>query len=295
VVQILCDNNKLRLPEHAPDSPTYIRDRTPLRRGVITTAALRIEFRRDPALPMLAGDDVFLKGIRQGIEQGEYVYRHGDLLWGQGDPWATIKIDEQSFLYTAAYARDQEIWPRPQSTPEPGGAREAPAGWPSPSGTRLGQSIPTPPAVTETALSAEGVLREALTTLWERARAQHAQTISLLRLRLYDAVDAFRLLGLIGGIPKADKSVHITGGYETAEGGTLEITFTGPVADAQPVKDFLDPQLRAAREKDVSVTFTLTFSEGLPLAGDAPEKLTDRLSRFGTGAAHVSATTEGGA
>src|SRR5436190_9099944 len=37
-------------------------------------------------------------------------------------------------------------------------------------------------------------------------------------------------------------------------------------------------QLRAAREKDVSVTFTLTFSEGFPLTGDAPEKLTERLS-----------------
>jgi hypothetical protein len=295
VVQILCDNNKLRLPEHAPDSPTYIRDRTPLRRGVITTAALRIEFRRDPALPMLVGDDVFLKGIRQGIEQGEYVYQHGDLLWGQGDPWATIKIDEQSFLYTAAYAREQEIWPRPQSTPEPSGAREAPAGWPSPSGIRSNQSVQAQPALPETALTTEGVLREALTTLWERARAQRVQTISMLHLKLYDAVDAFRLLGLISGIPKADKSVHITGGYETAEGGTLEITFTGPVADAQPVKDFLDPQLRAAREKDVSVTLTLTFSEGLPLAGDAPEKLTERLSRFGTGAAYVSATTEGGA
>ena len=295
VVQILCDNNKLRLPEHAPDSPTYIRDRTPLRRGVITTAALRIEFRRDPALPMLVGDDVFLKGIRQGIEQGEYVYQHGDLLWGQGDPWATIKMDEQAFLYTAAYAREQEIWPRPQPTPQPSEAREAPGGWSSPSGTRANQSVQPPPAVAETALTTEGVLREALTTLWERARAQHVQNISLLHLRLYDAVDAFRLLGLIGGIPKADKAVHITGGYETAEGGTLEITFTGPVADAQPVKDFLDPQLRAAREKDVSVTLTLTFNEGLPLAGDAPEKLTERLSRFGTGAAYVSATAGGGA
>jgi hypothetical protein len=244
---------------------------------------------------MLVGDDVFLKGIRQGIEQGEYIYQHGDLLWGQGDPWATIKIDEQSLLYTAAYAREHEIWPRPQPTPEPSEAREAPAGWPSPPDTGSHQRVPVQPAVAESALTTEGVLREALTTLWERARAQHVRTIPVLRLRLYDAVDAFRLLGLIGGIPRADKSVHITGGYETAEGGTLEITFTGPVADAQPVKDFLDPQLRAAREKDVSVTFTLTFHEGLPLAGDAPEKLTERLGRFGTGAAYVSATTEAGA
>lgn len=58
------------------------------------------------------------------------------------------------------------------------------------------------------------------------------------------------------------------------------------------MKDFLDPQLRAAKEKDLTVTFALTFNEGLSLADDAPEKLTERLTRFGTGAAYVAATLE---
>src|SRR5205823_6025007 len=137
------------------------------------------------ALPMLVGDDVFLKGLRQGIEQGEYVYQHGDLLWGQGDPWATIKIDEQSFVYTVAYACEHEIWPRPQPTPEPGSHREATAGWRSAPDTGPGWSIQEPPAVAETALTVEGVLQEALTTLWERARARHFQTITVLYLKLY--------------------------------------------------------------------------------------------------------------
>ena len=63
---------------------------------------------------------------------------------------------------------------------------------------------------------------EALTTPWERASTTCTDHFHI--TKLYDAVDAFRLLGLIGGIPKADKSVHITGGYETAEGGTPETT-----------------------------------------------------------------------
>jgi len=54
VIEILLANNKLRLPEDEPDAPTYIRDRTPLKKGTITTAALRAEFRRDPALPIAA-------------------------------------------------------------------------------------------------------------------------------------------------------------------------------------------------------------------------------------------------
>ena len=72
IVRALRDLNKLRLSEDEPDSPAYVRDRTPLKKGQITTLALRDEFRRDPALPILIGEDIFIRGVRRGIEQGEY-------------------------------------------------------------------------------------------------------------------------------------------------------------------------------------------------------------------------------
>ena len=81
-------------------APAYVRDRTPLKKGEITTAALRNEFRRDPGLPMLIGDEVFVRGVRLGVEQGEYIYRQSDLLLGPGDPFAEIVIDEQSVVFT---------------------------------------------------------------------------------------------------------------------------------------------------------------------------------------------------
>jgi hypothetical protein len=124
VVRILRDNNKLRLGEDHPDSPTYIRDRTPLRKGQITTLELRNEFRKDPGLPMLIGDELFVRGIRQGIEQGEYVYKSGELLYGQGDPFAEVKIDSQSVVMTMASAREQGIWPRRvEPAPQPSGGQ----------------------------------------------------------------------------------------------------------------------------------------------------------------------------
>ena len=112
IVRALRDLNKLRLPEDEPDSPAYVRDRTPLKKGQITTLTLRDEFRRDPALPILHGDSVFIRGVRRGIEQGEYVYRRGGLLYGPGDPSASIMIDEQSVIFTMAYAKNAGIWPR---------------------------------------------------------------------------------------------------------------------------------------------------------------------------------------
>ena len=59
----------------ASDWSAYVRDRTPLKKDEITTLALRNEFRRAPGLPMLIGDDVFVRGVRLGVEQGDYVYR----------------------------------------------------------------------------------------------------------------------------------------------------------------------------------------------------------------------------
>ena len=285
VARALRDLKKLRFSEDEPDAPAYVRDRTPLRKGQMTTAALRDEFRRDPALPMLLGDDIFIRGIRLGIEQGDYVYQRGDLLFGSGDPPADIRIDEQAIVMTMAYAKNKGIWPRstpPSPDPPPPPPPDPPPVDPPP-------DPPPPPAVT---VSAEGVLRDALTQLWEQARAKRAGRIGMLTIRMFEAGDAFRLLGAVGAVSGAEKVVTIEGGYETRDGGTFEMEFRGPVPDAQPVREFLEPQLRDAESRKVEAKFELSFGDGLPMEGDAAETLTERLCRFASGAAYVSATAE---
>ena len=295
VVRTLRDLNKLRLSEDEPDSPAYVRDRTPLRKGQISTLSLRDEFRRDPALPILVGDDVFIRGVRRGIEQGEYVYRRGDLVFGPDDPAAGIEIDEQSIIFTMAYAKNVGVWPRkaaepsgPQPTaPVQGGTIEPAGGGPVPA--------PGAPNVARAGVgsfTAEGILREALVRLWEQARAKRVEAIASLSIRLFEAGDAFRLLGAVGAVSGAGRIVTMEGGYETRDGGTFELEFRGPVSDAQPVREFLEPQLRDAGSTDLKAGFELTFEDGLSMNGDAAEKLTERLSRFASGAAYVSATAE---
>ena len=298
VIRALRELKKLRLSEDDPDSPTYIRDRTPLKKGEITTAALREEFRRDPGLPILVGDDVFVRGVRKGVESGEYVYRRGELLYGQGDPSATIVIDEQSFIYTMLYAKDKGIWPRPAPAPTPSGSLHG-SGDPVPQPTGRSQTssgsgtgtVPPPPPPPGS-FTAEGVLKEALTLLWEQARSKNVEKIASLNIRLFDANDAFRLMGTIGAVPAAKKTVAITGGYETKDGATFEMEFHGSVADALPVKDFLDAQLRDAASRTMEAGFNISFDAGLLMSGDAAEKLTERMTRFASGAAYVTATAE---
>jgi hypothetical protein len=291
IVRSLREFHKLRAPEDEPDAPAYIRDRTPLKRGQITTAALRDEFRRDAALPMLVGDDVFIKGIRRGVEQSEYVYQRGELLFGPGDPITGVNIDEQAVVFTMAYAKDHGIWPR--AKPQPSGPE------PSPPGPEPGPQPPPgptpepPPANAENTFTAEGLLKEALIRLWEQARARRVEKIGSLSIRMFDAADAFRLLGVVVAVRGADrKQAKFEGGYETTNGSIMEVVFTGAPTDAQPVKDFLEPQLRAAKEKNMQARFELGFTEGLTLSGDAVEKLTEQLTRFATGSAYVEATAE---
>ena len=233
IVRALRDLNKLRLAEDEPDSPAYVRDRTPLKKGQITTMILRDEFRRDPGLPILHGDHVFIRGVRRGIEQGEYVYRRGDLLYGPGDPSVSIRIDEQSTIFTMAYAKNQAIWPRRQ--PEEPGTTDPSNGKPIRPGETTGEDSGTG-AVAEApspeCFTAEGILKEALVRLWEQVRARKIESIAVLTIRMFEAGDAFRLFGVVGAVPGAAKRVAISGGYETRDGGSFDLEFRGPFADA---------------------------------------------------------------
>ncbi|GAB6060291.1 hypothetical protein [Desulfonatronum parangueonense] len=185
VLRVLRDIQKLRLSEDNPDSPQFIRDRTPLKKGQISTAALRDEFRRDASLPILVGDDVFVKGIRQGIEQGEFVYRSGELIWGQCDPWAEIKINEQSFVLTASFAKEHNIWPRPKTKPEPI-PPVTPTDPPDPIDPIDPPILPPPVLPSDRNISAEGVLKGALTRIWDSARTRKYAAIFSLHLSFFD-------------------------------------------------------------------------------------------------------------
>ena len=301
MLRALKDMRKLHFAEDAPLAPAFVRDQTPLKKGQISTAALRAEFRKDPRLPILLGDDNFVAMVRKGIAEGVYVYRSGDLLAGEGDPWCDIKIDQQSLVFTAAYAKEKGIWPRLKPVPVtvPGGrAGEGPEVYQPGGKPPTGQPPaprPLPPGVQ--VFKAEDLLRAALTQIWEQSQSEGCARIRSLSLRVFEAEDAFRLLGAVGSIPGAEKQLTMSGAYETAAGSTFEVSFEGIPKDAEPLKEFLVPQFRAARaggnETELTTEYKVQFEEGLDLAGDAAAKLTDKLDRFAKGAVFVEAEAEG--
>ena len=202
-------------------------------------------------------------------------------------------LSEGSF--PLAYAKERGIWPRPVPRPVgPGPVSPGPGPGPvGPSGPGGGAGGQPPRADGPPSFTAEGLLKEALIKLWEQVRANRIERIGSLVIRLFDAADAFRLLSVVAGIRGTDqKQVVFEGAYETSSGSTLEIAFRGTPGDAQPLKDFLEPQLRAAKEKTMQARFQIGFADGLPLSGDGPEKVTEQLTRFASGSAYVEAIAE---
>ena len=301
VVRALREKGKLRLPEDPPDAPEYVRDKTPLKtKGEMTTEALRDEFRQNPALPMLIGDQSFVRGLRLGVEQGWYVYRRGDLLFGPGEPTTEIVVDGDSTVCTVQYAKNIGIWPRPApEKPDP----EEPEPDPIPDDDRNrrtgkdetggeGERRETGgdrPRSTPGAWAAEGPTGEALARVREQAEAAGVK-IGSLTIRPQEWGDALRLLRAAGAARlEAETAVDLEGGYETRDGSSYLIQkFEGTIADAAPVVDFLEPQCREA-SVDLKIHLRLTFPDGLPPAGERWEKLAGKLAHWVVGSAALSA------
>ena len=275
----------------------------------MTTRDLRDEFRRDPSLSILLSDDVFRKAIRKGIEEGVYIYKRGDLLAGPGDPMPSINIDEETTIFTMDFAKTKGVWPRPAPTPA---AQPASAG----AGASI-SSDPLPPigggsgvsdggarggfndggaggtiAASAKVFTAEGVLKEALRKVIEQAKAAKLAKVDRVVIRLFEYGDAFKLIPIANSIAGTKRSVTLEGGYTTAQDSEMMFEFKGEAQDASTIKDYLEPQFRAAKATDLKASILFDFEGGLALDGDAADKFIEKLTRFASAAAYVEATAE---
>lgn len=79
--------------------------------GARSTQQLRNEYCRDPALPILLGDDVLKTCLRKGLEEGLFVCKEGERLEGQGSPAGTLNISEDTQIFMTDMALDMGVWP----------------------------------------------------------------------------------------------------------------------------------------------------------------------------------------
>jgi hypothetical protein len=118
------------------------------------------------------------------------------------------------------------------------------------------------------------------------------EKVSNLALTPFEAGHFFMLLNVVESVPGAAKKAKATIEFETAAQSVVMMTIEGAVSDAKQAREYVEPQLRAATDKNVEAKILLEFNDGLSLAGDEPEKIIERLTKFGTSAAFVEVTAK---
>jgi hypothetical protein len=254
---------------------------------------------------------VFRKAIRKGVEEGIYIYKRGDLLAGPSDPMPSINIDEDTTIFTMDFAKTKGLWPRPAPTPraQPAmagkgdsvsgdplpplvGAPDASASRPAELFGERPQRAPNGALANSKVFTAEGVLKEALRKVVEQARTAKIGKVDRVVIRLFEYGDAFKLIPIANTIAGTKRSVKLSGTFITTQDSEMQFEFNGTAQDAATMKDYLEPQFRAAKDTDLKTGISFEFEGGLTLEGDFADKFIEKLTRFASAAAYVEATAE---
>ena len=140
--------------------------------------------------------------------------------------------------------------------------------------------------------TAEGVLKEALRKVVEQAQSAKLDKVDRIVIRLFEYGDAFKLIPIANTIAGSKRSVKLAGSFITTQDSEMQFEFRGTAQDASTMKEYLEPQFRAAKETDLQTSISFDFEGGLALDGDAPDKFIEKLTRFASAAAYVEATAE---
>ena len=252
----LHNTGKIRTDRDLSDNPASLVERVSgLKNGEIPTLDFRNEFYRATALPMLIGDEVFKKGILRGIEAGVFVYKRGDLLCGKGDPPCQIVVDSDSVVYTVKRAGKIGIWPRKK------GVDDRKKGENGGDGKKDTQD--DKPEFDLLSVCASGIPRHAIRNVLDELRKHYVSTISKMRIESED--DVFPFLSIAGRIRECKADLEIEGNYQTNAGGTFRFDFAGALKDAEPVLEFVKPQLRIVQIGNISVKLDISFKDGIDI------------------------------
>ncbi len=291
VRQMLREQKKLLEAGDNPDAPGFVRDQTPLKtQGEISTADLRTEYRRAPRLSILLNNDPLTKCILQGIQDGVFIYRKGDQVWGKGDPNPSIDISESAFVHTITDAGKKNLWPRPAPKPKSDPAittaaqrKTGPVG--KPGATSTGGATET----SDPDLFEEGPLKVALNKLFEKARTAKVGHIASLTIRVQqDFETAFKVYAAVGSYNQAEVRCLLSTEIHAGD-STLSVNFDGVMKEAHAVKGFIEPQLRKADDKSLDASFTLTFKAPYATTEAKQRELVDVITKQTGGEGYVEA------
>ncbi|MFN9630194.1 MAG: ATP-binding protein [Cyanobacteriota bacterium] len=308
VERVLREAGELVLAEDQPPAPNFMAVRTPLKRdGVMSTQRLRNEYYRDPALPILLGDQVLKACLRKGLDEGLFVYKEGERVEGQDLPPGTLNISEDAQIFMLDKAVELGVWPvkTKESDPHPkegGGAttgqpeRASPGGFTTqtfggddggaPAGPGPFAQLTTPGVIERT-----DNIKTALTQLAEQVSSS-GKAIQALTWRM-NSGDGFQPMAFLKNEPGGRLRVEMMeGGWSSGDGSTeWTFTFNGTPEEATYLRGFLEGQWRRGGQKELDIKYHLHYDPPL-VWDDGGQGWIARLTRLGIGAQTATITLE---
>ena len=228
-----------------------------------------------------------------------FIYQQGELVWGKGDPAPFIQITANAFVQTMENAKTLKLWPRPEPEPDPEpevkdtGSEHAVAET-GPTGGKLGSGAIPPPPPKPSALSAEGPLRQALVSLFDKARGQGVKALSSVSMKFYEQKGAWSTHQAVATYRDADTKCRFEVSIEGDGIETFAVDFSGTLAKANTVKSFLQPQLQAATDHSFEGAYILTFTSPLQTSKDGADAFITAMTKYGGAEAYVEAQAAAG-
>lgn len=295
VLRVLKSLEKVQTQDAQPLAARFIKARAwDIGQTHLTTEDLRRAFARKMSLRMMLDINQLKKTIRNGIEQGEWLYYDAREQMGYGaeSPLPVVQIGEESSLYTPD-EYERLGWPIKGVTPPPPSITDSErcpvCGNPIAECT-CGEIIQPDRAP----LRGDGAPGQAFQRIVDLCADQEIDTVKSLtiRFRSTGAQGASEVQALGLAIPQMGKGSFTIDETLTAEFGNSEqihVEFTGGWDRYKRLKQITDAFAREATRLDANMTLTASFPDGLSISGDQFRTIYDVFVQMGFGYVTVSA------
>lgn len=309
VLKRLKDLNKVLTADDAPLPAAYLKSKAwPGEQPSMTTEALRKAFCQKLALKMLLDVNQLKKSIRNGIEQGTWVYfdANSQRAYGKEAPPPPISINEEAILYLPEEAERLGLWPPKDTCPLCGKGKTECVCKPElcpvckkPVQECTCDKVVCPkcgkdPCVCEGVLKAEGPPGQALQSIFDQAQDRGVGALSSLEIQVEgmgpEAVSDIVALGLaIPQMGKADCSVNYRLTAEFGSGQSFTTSFKGPWDRYKRLKSVTDAFAKEASNATAKMSATLAFQEGLDPQDERFSMIKEILATLNIGKIQVKA------
>lgn len=277
ILRVLKDLEKVQTQESTTLSAQYVSAKAwDLGQEKITTEDLRKMFARKLNLRMMLDINQLKKTIRNGIEQGVWVYYDAreQMGYNQYSLPPAIEISEDAILYRPAVYANLG-WPIKGLEPQP------PSPSPSPEGDVSFTVIPRPPLP----LRGEGAPGQAFQALRDACRDQKIKWLRCIRIAIQGdgpyGANEVRALGL--SIPQLGKAafwIEQRLAAEFGDGEQLLVKFAGGWDCYKRLKQVPESFGQEAVKFHASTTLRMDFPGGLDVYGGQFQTIMDVFSQF---------------